>query len=86
MSAFHVTKRRRIILAGIYLEELYRKNIYLEEENELSPDMYLTKAGVSEALWELYADAELHWLLEGDQNTSYFYRVENGRKRKKIPC
>ena len=62
----------------------------MEEEGMLSPEMYERKSQIYVELQNLYADEELQWLkkshekwlLYGEQNTAYFHRVANGRKRK----
>lgn len=53
--------------------------------------MYGRKVAIQAELDELYAEEEMHWIqkthenwiLKGDQNTAYFHRIANGKKRKK---
>jgi hypothetical protein len=62
----------------------------MEEESGLSPEMFVRKSQIFVELQNLFAEEELQWiqksherwLLCGDQNTSYFHRICNGRKRK----
>jgi hypothetical protein len=62
----------------------------MEEESSLTPELFVQKSQIFVELQNLFADEELQWihkshekwLLSGDQNTSYFDRVCNGRKRK----
>jgi hypothetical protein len=62
----------------------------MEEESGLSPEMFVRKSQIFVELQNLFAEEELQWiqkahekwLLWGDQNTSYFHRICNGRKRK----
>ena len=62
----------------------------LEEDGSLLPEQCVRKNLIQNELHLLYAEEELQWfqkshkkwLLQGDQNTSYFHRVANGRKRK----
>lgn len=62
----------------------------VEETSCLSPELYTTKVDIQVELNDIYADEELawaqksheRWILEGDQNTAYFHRVANGRRRK----
>lgn len=63
----------------------------LEEISELSPEAYERKSMVQVELQELHAEDEMlwlqrsheRWLLQGDNNTSFFHKVANGRKGKK---
>ena len=63
----------------------------LEEDGSLLPKQCVRKNLIQNELHLLYAEEELQWfqkshqrwLLQGDQNTSYFHRVANGRRRKK---
>lgn len=58
----------------------------------LSPNFFGRKAEIQAELDLIYADEELtwiqkshsNWILHGDQNTAYFHRVANGRKRKTL--
>jgi hypothetical protein len=62
----------------------------MEEESCLSLEMFVRKSQIFVELQNLLVGEELQWiqkshekwLLCGDQNTSYFHRVCNGRKRK----
>jgi hypothetical protein len=62
----------------------------MEEESCLSLEMFVRKSQIFVELQNLLVDEELQWiqkslekwLLCRDQNTSYFHRVCNGRKRK----
>ena len=62
----------------------------MEEQGHLEPDMLDRRAELCSKLQEMLADAELFWLqqshetwlLKGDQNTTFFHRVANGKKRK----
>lgn len=61
-----------------------------EEEGPLDPESYERRTTLNIELNEILADEELfwlqhsneRWLLKGDQNTTYFHRIANGRKRK----
>jgi hypothetical protein len=63
----------------------------MEESMDLSPVDWIRKTNIQAELFNLYAEEEEYWyqrshsrwLLHGDQNTSYFHRIANGRKRKK---
>jgi hypothetical protein len=60
-----------------------------EEDNVLSPDLFVRKSNIYVELQNIFAEEELQWvqrshekwLLCGDQNTSYFHRICNRRKR-----
>lgn len=61
-----------------------------EETTILTPELFGRKIQIQVELDALYADEELewmqkshqNWILKGDQNTAYFYRIANGRRRK----
>jgi mannosylglycoprotein endo-beta-mannosidase len=63
----------------------------IEESGDLSKDQYFRKVWlVKESLnlldqEEAYWHKRCHeqWLLKGDNNTKYFHKIANGRKRKK---
>jgi hypothetical protein len=63
----------------------------LDKNMELSPDELSRRATIQAELFKMYEEeqyfgyqrAHSKWLLEGDQNTSYFHRIANGRKIKK---
>jgi mannosylglycoprotein endo-beta-mannosidase len=62
----------------------------LEESDGLSPDAMVRKTKIMVELYNIHVDEEsywhqrLHarWLLQGDQNTTYFHKIANGGKRK----
>ena len=62
----------------------------LEEDGSLLPEQCVRKKLIQNELHLLYAEEELQWfqkshqrwLLQGDQNSSYFHWVANGRRRK----
>jgi mannosylglycoprotein endo-beta-mannosidase len=62
----------------------------LEESDELSPDHVVRKTEIMVELYNIHVDDESYWhqrsharwLLQGDQNTSYFHKIANGRKMK----
>ena len=67
-------------------------NMELKEEEGLLPSHLMErKTFIQTELLRLVAEEELYWhkrsnskwLLEGDNNTSFFHRVANGKKRKK---
>lgn len=61
-----------------------------EEVAVLFPGMFGRKVVIRSELDELYVDEELswaqksheNWVLKGDQNTTYFHKIADGRKRK----
>ena len=63
----------------------------LEEEGSLLPQQIQRKVESQSQLLMILEEEELYWfkrshekwLHEGDNNTEFFYRVANGRKRKK---
>jgi mannosylglycoprotein endo-beta-mannosidase len=63
----------------------------LEEDNVLPGPLFARKGEIQYKLMKIYEEEELYlfsrssekWLLEGDNNTTYFHRVANGRSRKK---
>ena len=74
---------------NILQEELLR--LETEEENGLLPSHLMErKTFIQTELLRLLAEEELYWhkrsnskwLLEGDNNTSFFHRIANGKKRK----
>jgi hypothetical protein len=64
----------------------------LEELNGLDAEQVILKTKLISENLELLDQEESYlfnrsheqWLLKGDNNTSYFYRIANGRKRKNI--
>ena len=80
----HARKRKKWIKEE--LEEIEKQ----EEEGPLDPESYERRTTLNTELNEILADEELfwlqhsneRWLLKGDQNTAYFHRIANGRKRK----
>jgi hypothetical protein len=62
----------------------------LEEENVLPGPLFARKGEIQYKLMKIYEEEKIYWfsksnerwLLEGDNNTAYFHRVANGRKRK----
>ena len=62
----------------------------LEETEPLTPDLYEKRTNLCAELNDILADEELfwlqhsneRWLLKGDQNTAFYHRVANGKKRK----
>jgi hypothetical protein len=63
-----------------------------EEENMLSPDLLDRKTFIQTELMRLLEEEELYWhkrsntnwLLKGDNNTDYFHKKANGKKRRSI--
>lgn len=61
-----------------------------EEDRELLPGEMLRKNNIQVELYNLNVEEETYWyqrshaqwLLLGDQNTSHFHKIANGRKRK----
>ncbi|XP_073360628.1 uncharacterized protein [Aegilops tauschii subsp. strangulata] len=62
----------------------------MEEYGPLGPDILDRRATLSGELQQLMVNEELFWLqqshetwlLKGDQNTAFFHRIANGKKRK----
>jgi hypothetical protein len=62
----------------------------LEETTSLSGDQVKQRGILKTEFQQLLDDEELYWfkrshetwLLKGDNNTNYFHRIANGRKRK----
>ena len=80
----HNKIRRKII--KLELQELEK----LEETDGLCGDAYTRKLDILVELNKMYVEEELHWhqfsnerwLLKGDNNTGFFHKVANGRRRK----
>jgi len=78
-------KRKQMIQTEIY-------NMEIEEENgPLSSSQLMRRADLKCELLSILEEEELYWfkrshetwLHKGDNNTEYFHRIANGRKRKK---
>jgi hypothetical protein len=62
----------------------------IEEDNPLSLQQIQRKVEINSCLLKMLEEQELYWhkrshekwLHEGDNNTEYFHRIANGRKRK----
>jgi hypothetical protein len=62
----------------------------LEEDNTLPGPLFARKEEIQFIPMKIYEEEELYWfsrssekwLLEGDNNTAYFHRAANGRRRK----
>lgn len=62
----------------------------LEEIQPLSTEMLARRGDINAALFDIYDEEEEYWqrkagqnwLQKGDNNTTYFHRIANGRKRK----
>jgi hypothetical protein len=76
-------------------KELKEELVSLEEKEESvpsSPDDFVRKTNILVELHNIYADEEIYWLqrssekwlLHGDQNSAYFHRVANGRRRRNM--
>jgi hypothetical protein len=84
-NLFGNNKKRKLELKS---ELLTLEN--LEENMEISPDELSSRANIQTELFKMYEEEESFWfqrahskwLQEGDQNTSYFHRIANGRKKK----
>jgi hypothetical protein len=63
-----------------------------EEEGSLTAFMLRKKNFIQTELWRILEEEEIYWhkrsnqnwLLKGDNNTEYFHRVANGKKRKNM--
>jgi hypothetical protein len=86
-SLFGHTRRKK--------KELKEELFSMEEKEEsvpLSPDEFVRKINILVELHNIYADEEIYWLqrssekwlLHGDQNSAYFHRVANGRRRRNM--
>ena len=79
-----IKKRRELTAELADLESL-------EEDNSLTDEQLLRRGHIQNELLELMEKEEEYWhqkasekwLLHGDNNTEYFHRIANGRKRKK---
>jgi hypothetical protein len=77
-------KRKKKLLSELEFLEV------LEEDNILTGDQYARKGTIQATLMQIYEEEEAfwfersskQWLLEGDNNTAYFHRIANKRKRK----
>ena len=64
----------------------------VEENGPLSSSQLMRRADLKCELLSILEEEELYWfkrshetwLHKGDNNTEYFHRIANGRKRKKI--
>lgn len=62
----------------------------LEESQDLDLDQFQRKMEVQKRILEILGEEELYWcrrahstwLLKGDNNSDFFHRIANGRKRK----
>jgi mannosylglycoprotein endo-beta-mannosidase len=80
----HVKKRK--VELKINLDSLEQE----EEKKELTPEEVVTKTQIMVDLYNIHAEEESYWhqrsharwLLHGDQNTSYFHKIANGRKQR----
>ena len=62
----------------------------IEESQDLSPNQLLRKSDIQVMLLKMYEEEELYWhqrsnerwLLKGDNNTAFFHRVANGKRRR----
>ena len=80
----YIKKRRELTAELADLESL-------EEDNSLKDEQLLRRGHIQNELLELMEKEEEYWhqkasekwLLHGDNNTEYFHRIANGRKRKK---
>lgn len=94
-SGFNIQGRRKKCKSEIQslLKELEEE----EEHRPLSFSNLILRTNLVTKLMNILEEEELHWfkrshetwLHKGDNNTDYFHRIANGRKRKKIqfsPC
>jgi hypothetical protein len=75
------------------IEKLIKELEDQEESGPLSLDLVRRRIDLSVELFQIMEEEEIHWfkrnhetwLLKGDNNTNFFHRVANGKKRKQIP-
>lgn len=64
----------------------------LEEEGPLPPQLYSRRVDIKSKIHGILVNEEIYWLqqsherflLKGDLNMSYYYKIANGRKRKTL--
>ena len=82
----HTKKRKKVIKDELASIEA------MEEQGPLDPDTLVKRASLSGELQQLMVNEELYWLqqshetwlLKGDQNTAFYHRIANGKKRKNM--